>query len=76
MQTSGTQISNQGYRTWGETRFVADSIPTRYRCAGQYDRQSEFGLFYINAMRYDLFLCTFPAIPYSKAVRLEPYKPA
>jgi RHS repeat-associated protein len=53
---TGGWVGTQLYRAWGEDRLSQGSIPTRYRYTGQYDYQSEIGLYYYGARWYDASL--------------------
>ena len=51
--TDATQHSRKGYKAFGETRFAAGSLPTRYQFTGQASHESDFGLYFYKARWYD-----------------------
>jgi RHS repeat-associated protein len=53
---TGTWVGTQLYRAWGEDRLSQGSIPTKYRYTGQYDYQTEIGLYFYGARWYDASL--------------------
>jgi RHS repeat-associated protein len=56
---TGGWVGTQLYRAWGEDRLSQGSIPTKYRYTGQYDYQSEIGLYFYGARWYDSSLGRF-----------------
>ena len=57
--TNGTQHSRKGYKAFGESRFAAGSLPTRYQFTGQASHESDFGLYFYKARWYDPYLSRF-----------------
>jgi len=54
----GSLYSRQGYKPWGETRFVVGQTPTGYQFTGQYN-ETGLGLYFYNARFYDAALGRF-----------------
>jgi len=62
--SSGTVISQQYYKAWGETRYASGTTPTKYTYTGQYSYAADFGLHFYNARWYDSYLNRFlPPLP-------------
>ena len=51
--TDATQHSRKGYKAFGETRFAAGSLPTRYQFTGQASHETDFGLYFYKARWFD-----------------------
>jgi len=54
----GSLYSRQGYKPWGEMRFVVGQTPTGYQFTGQFN-QISLGLYFFNARWYDANLARF-----------------
>ena len=56
---SGNVVSQQQYKSWGETRYASGNTPTKYQYTGQFSYESDFGLQFYNARWYDSSLGRF-----------------
>jgi RHS repeat-associated protein len=56
---SGSIVSEQKYKAWGETRYTSGTNPSEYTYTGQYSYTNDFGLMYYNARFYDPSLGRF-----------------
>jgi RHS repeat-associated protein len=56
---SGSIVSEQKYKAWGETRYTSGTNPSEYTYTGQYSYTNDFGLMYYNARFYDPALGRF-----------------
>jgi len=54
--TDGSQHSRQGYKAFGEQRFIMGSLPTKHQYTGQVSHETELGLYFYKARSYQPYL--------------------
>ena len=51
--SSGTLLTDNRYKAWGESRYASGTLPTKFTYTGQYSNVADFGLMYYGARWYD-----------------------
>ena len=54
--SSGTLLTDNRYKAWGESRYASGTLPTKFTYTGQYSNVADFGLMYYGARWYDSYL--------------------
>ncbi len=57
--SSGTLLTDNRYKAWGESRYASGTLPTKFTYTGQYSNVADFGLMYYGARWYDSSLSRF-----------------